>query len=462
MLKRLVPALAASLALAAMGMRASAEQNAATDLPYHRPSVVAPRDMAQCQALNDEWQKIRDAVSKRHTDCLHDVASSKRDCPDDPSTGCSCERCAPFHDSGSLGSDVVDECRRQVDAYQRAERERKDREQQAQAQYRRMDEDRERRYQDALQRAAEERRREREALAKRTADRQARLGGAGEQQQRAREAYERNTRDLQDRAQGIADRLQQAIQGLSVPSDTLTAGATSLGAEFDFAAVDAAKVSISGRFGEAATVIQTAALETRAAFQDWLNGRVKDDVTTAQGYLIEAVVQDRSLSELAQQIVNQNVDSRLGVYKATERAFDRIAEAPLAVIHEDVSGWITERLNRTGVASRPWVSDVRNIVVEQGVSYVLNSAAEAMRNTLVEHIGQKWNNFTAGGPPPREGTFARAEYDFWQHAHPANLVLSTLPLRGTAAVRGLYEWGTGLVEHAAKAIGFAFDEISVP
>jgi hypothetical protein len=167
------------------------------------------------------------------------------------------------------------------------------------------------------------------------------------------------------------------------------------------------------------------------------------------------------LAQPIYQIITGATDTRSGARKLAERAYDSLAGSVADDVSADVSSWINERL-RTGpdrLAGRPWAGELGNAIVEQGVGYVINGAAEAIKERAMERAGQLWNQVTGSTPPP-ENTLERAEYDLWEHAKPTNLLLSTLPLRGTAAVEGLYEWGTGLVDRFSTFMGFAVEDIA--
>jgi hypothetical protein len=215
-------------------------------LPHLTPlPPIAPRSQDECDALEAAWQQIREGVAAQHAACL-DATKDQR-CAADGVTGCTCQSCAPYHNSSSLGRADVDACRTAVREYERAraiaERLAREREEEARraaeaerqraaiAASRREDElrrwqlDEDRRRDDARRREERERRALQE-LAKASAAHQQAYDALRQMREREREQllaagaqaasrFDQMLADARDAARRWQDRFQAALKGAS-------------------------------------------------------------------------------------------------------------------------------------------------------------------------------------------------------------------------------------------------------
>jgi chemotaxis protein histidine kinase CheA len=117
----------------------------------------APKSYAECDALDRQWDLVRQQVDRQHSACLK--AAEKGHCQRDPATGCDCKECAPYHNSSSLGRSDVQECRDTVRKYLDEQR-RQEEERRRQEEERRRQEEERRRLEEEARRKAEEQKRD--------------------------------------------------------------------------------------------------------------------------------------------------------------------------------------------------------------------------------------------------------------------------------------------------------------
>lgn len=176
---------------------------------YVSPTApLAPTEMAQCQALDDEWKAIRKSVDAQHTACLDQQAKNKG--RQEAGRTCSYAACQPYHGAYDLGTKDVDRCREQVSQYQAEERRRKAEEARRAEEQRRREEEA-RQAADARRREAERKQREEQQREdrRREDERQTAADREKERQKKAADAMQ-SARDA-DRA---AQQAQQAINAL--------------------------------------------------------------------------------------------------------------------------------------------------------------------------------------------------------------------------------------------------------
>jgi hypothetical protein len=473
---------------------------------YVSPSVLLPTDYKQCTALDQEWQKIRVEVNRQHDACLREAKPS---CPDDPVTTCSCMSCASYHDAFKLGQKEVEQCRADVSAHLQREQQKKDEaeriERQRQEAERKRDQDaRDRKEREEREQARKDqerkdrdterqqerelRDREREARDRKREEDEKRLDQAREQSRLAQEMLARRTEARNQERERIQDDLHAANQRFHDDVGATTRQAEQLIARLEQGIAESfnptmASAAASPSTGDVALSgfdfpdsMTPAPLDTRQlgermgvalseagnTLRDWTREEVRGGITTARDFLINAVVEDESITDLAGQIIDGTIDDTPGIERLAGRLYDGLTDDAVNDLSADLGAFVKDTLRTgTGISLKnTWAANLGNAVVERGVSLAVNSAVETIRYKITETAGQAWDSVMGYGPPPDEGTFARVEYDFWKAASPSNLILKTLPGRGPAAVKGLYDYGATLVDNFSKVLGFAIDDIS--